>query len=558
MARRFVAAVLTAGVVVGLATPPRRLADASTYVLMADSLWNDGDLAYTPADFARAERMHFEDLPNGLFLVQNDSTYRYAKPLLYPLLATPWYGALGLRGFMAFNGFLLAALLLLGADILARRIGWRRGLLGSAIVFSFSVTPAYLHWIDPFLLGCVLVAGVVGAYRRKRPLLCGLLLAGAGAVRVPYLALAIAPALLFALQRRWRNLGELTVAATAGVLLVLAINLAGTGHWSPYFGDRRFYVNAFPFEVPGAAPIGSPSSRTQTISSWRAPPLRELGRNAFYLLFGRFAGLLPYFPSLFACAFWVRRWDAEKLLWMLGLGACCLVILLLLPHNMFGGAHALGNRFFVLLPIALVMVDFLAPSPPRIAACAALLLLAVPVMEAPVYYSVHPGLQMLELPYRLFPYEWTQARRIPGPVPFPGMTALTPHQYGWDGKGVWTIGGTKAEFVLVRRAGEPATVHLWSLVASARIGDGGFVEEMSLGPQARKEITLIRPKAVFRDENVRYKEYAVYDLTVETRRGARPAALGKSDDRRDLGVLVEPVLPASSGRASAKAGRHAP
>ncbi len=459
---------------------------------------------------------------------------------------------------MAFNGFLLAALLLLGADILAWRIGWRRGLIGSAIVFSFSVTPAYLHWIDPFLLGSVLVAGAVAAYRRERPVLCGLFLAAAGAVRVPYLVLGAAPAVLFALRRRWRALGKLALAAAAGALLILAANVAGSRHWSPYFGQRRYYPNAVPFELPGVE-AGVASARTDAILGWRAPSFRELGRNAFYLLFGRFAGLLPYFPALFACALWIRRWDAEKALWLLALGGCCLSFLVLLPHNAFGGGHALGNRFFVLLPVALVMVDFVAPSLARIAASAALLLLAVPVMEAPLQYSIHPGLQMLELPYRLFPFEWTEARRIHCPYRFPGMAALTANQYAPVRPGVWTIGGTKAEFVLVRRTGEPPTLHLWSLLEKARVGDGGFVEEMRFEPYVEKEITLVHPKAVFRDENTGYAEYAVYELTVETTSGVRPAALGKSDDRRYLGVFVQPLLPEPTGSepGAPQAGRKA-
>ena len=89
----------------------------------------------------------------------------------------------------------------------------------------------------------------------------------------------------------------------------------------------------------------------------------------------------------------------------------------------------MGNRFFVLLPVALVMVDFVAPSLARIAASAALLLLAVPVMEAPLQYSVHPGLQMLELPYRLLSVRVDAARWVHYPYRFPDMAALTANQY---------------------------------------------------------------------------------------------------------------------------------
>ena len=92
----------------------------------------------------------------------------------------------------------------------------------------------------------------------------------------------------------------------------------------------------------------------------------------------------------------------------------------------------------------------------------------------------------------------------------------------------------------------------------ARVGDGGFIEEVRFGPNVEKEITLVHPKAVFRDENAGYAEYAVYELTVETTSGVRPAALGKSHDRRYLGVFVQPLLPDRPGPGrGAEAGRDA-
>jgi hypothetical protein len=536
--------LLLAGCAVGLLTPPRRLADASTYVLMADSLWVDADLTYAPDDLARARALNFDDFPAGLYLTKQASAYTYGKPVLYALAATPFYALFGVRGFLVLNGVLLAALVLLGASIVAQRLDWPKAVATAAVVIGFSVTPAYLHWIDPFLLFSVLAAGAVATYRRGWPAWSGALVAALASARAPYLALAVAPVALYALGRHWRALLHCAVAALAVGALLLAITRLASGQWSPYTGERFYYGFELPYDGGlEQVHVGAPAAMDPAALRW--PGMDELARGNLYFFFGRFAGAFVYFPTLLVCALWARRWDREKILWLAAVLLTCELIQVAMPHNTMGGGHTFGNRLFVLLPVALICIDFLAWRPWRVALSAVLLLFAVPLLQAPLYYSLCPGCQMAQLPYRYLPFEWTQARHVMYPAQYPGMAALTTNQYGWEDDGVWTRGGATAEFVFVRYVGDAPRVRLSSRLPSAQVSDGGAPLELSWRPDEDIEITLTHPLAELVAVPGAATTMQVYSLTVTTTAGT---LLPAGEDRRGgrlVGVFVQPQPPAT-------------
>jgi hypothetical protein len=542
----WIVGALLAGAAVGLVTPAFRNGDASVYIMMADSLWSDHDLTYSPRDLERIERLQFEDAPAGLFLIKRPTGYVYAKPFVYPLLAAPWFAAFGVRGFLALNGVLLVALVLLGADILVARLQWRIALAAAAAVIGCSVVPSYFFWIDPFLLCTVLAAGALAAYRRGRPAWVAGLLVTLAVCRFVYLPLLLAPIALYAATRRMRALAEFAAAAAAIGMLLFGVQFLITRQWSPYVGERYIYRSAVPYQVAGEAEVGFPNSHGHI----NLPTVAELAQSNFYFFLGRFGGVLLYFPTLLVCVLWLRRLDGEKLAWMIALLLCCEAIQLASPHNMVGGHNALGNRFFVLLPVALVLVDFVAWRPLRVVGTALLLLVAVPVLEQLGYLSRHPGRQMAEFPHRHFPLEWTQGGSIAYPFTFGDMQGLTANQYHWEGDGVWTRGGTRAEYVFVRPSDQPGPrLTLHSFLPRVRVTDGDVVREVALPPNAQVEIQLTHPVVTYRDENWDLREFAVYRLAVETDTGTWSFTVGGRQDGRYLGVYLR-LLPAVSARPS--------
>ena len=268
----------------------------------------------------------------------------------------------------------------------------------------------------------------------------------------------------------------------------------------------------------------------------------DLARGLVHFVVGRYAGILLYFPTFFVCLLWVRRWDTEKLLWLAVVFGFALVLEIAVPHNRIGGTHALGNRFFVLLPVALCFVDFLDRRAARLVGSLLLALLAVPILRAPLDHSLTPGRMLLAWPHRLFPFEWPLAENVSYVARFPGLDALTDNQYLWEGSpgGVWTLGGTRAEFALVRRRDQPARVKLWSLLPEARITDGRVTRTLRFDGAAR-EITLVHPMAVYRNEYGTGGETAVYGLGLETQGVVPASAVGHGSDLRRLGVFVQPL-----------------
>src|SRR5689334_3381803 len=89
--------------------------DETTHVLMAQSLWEDGDLLFGKPDLRRAYQTWNEG-PAGLALLTLDGgrTVRYAEPIPWALVAAPAWALLGAAGlpilnFALFLGMLAAA-----------------------------------------------------------------------------------------------------------------------------------------------------------------------------------------------------------------------------------------------------------------------------------------------------------------------------------------------------------------------------------------------------------------------------------------------------------------
>jgi hypothetical protein len=541
--------IVLAGLAVGLLVRGDLFSDASTYVLMTDSLWSDGDLVYGPEDRARADALRSRFVPAGLLLTKHDWGYGYGKSFVYPAIALPFYALLGIRGFFVLNGLLLASLVLLGADILSHRIAWERAVAVAAAVIGFSVTPGYVDWIDPFLACSVLAAAALAAYRREWPGSCAALLVVLAACRPPYFTLAAAPLTLYAIGRRWRSLTRFVAVAVAIGALFIGISRAAGEAWTPYAAQRFYYPTLFPYDDGGPTAleeVGIPADNAVHERRW--PGAREVAEMTKVFFVGRFAGVLVYFPGLVACALWSRRWDREKVVWGLVLLAACEGILFAFPHNYFGGSHALGNRLFTLLPIVLVFVDFVAWRPWRVLASAALAALALPMVRSPLLFSYQPGQQMLQAPYRCLPLEWSHVRRMQPPLSYPGMAAFTDNQYAWEGSGLWTLGGASAEFVFIRPPGQHPRIRLTSPLADVRISDGGVPVPWQPGSL---DVVLTRPMATTRDRIREGEEEQVYALTVATESAFRPRAAGDSVDNRSLGVFVQPLDRSPPDRSTA-------
>ena len=97
---------------------PVPVGDETTHVLMAQSLWEDGDLLYGRPDLQRAYRTWNEG-PAGVTLFTPDGgrTVLYAEPIPWALASAPAWALLGAAGLPILNMALFLAMLAAAAGL---------------------------------------------------------------------------------------------------------------------------------------------------------------------------------------------------------------------------------------------------------------------------------------------------------------------------------------------------------------------------------------------------------------------------------------------------------
>lgn len=542
-----VLALLLVATLVGAAAYDRRqwpsfVGDEATYLMQAESLAFDLDLAYERADFDRFVA-HWGQKPDGLILQSRDGgkSLTYGKPVFYSLAIAPFIRVSPTRGAAVANALLLALAAVLAARTLRQAIGDGAPLWVAAFLFG-SVAFAYVTWAhaDLFLMSATAI-GLALAYegRQTQPerlrqifadatteslrryglrwALVGACLAVVGASRPFYLALFL-PA-LFAVPARRRATGILAClgGGVAVALVAVLLSAAVHGSFTSYGGERLgFYsYTGFPrVDLPGddwAAQV----ARRGT-GSWVAPEKllpygfepRLTAYNLLYFLAGRHVGVLPYFlPLLLGLA--AYRPSSGRWALLVAVALAMAGFLFVRPMNFYGGGGAIANRYFLPVYPAFWFLAARARSvllPLAAAACAAPFLW--PLWAAPRAYPLAPeGGFRYVTPFarRLLPYETTQEQLKPAgqdDVVQSGIwiKMLTPGVRAED-QGSWLTAppGTTAELLIGREkplstleitfaAGGPSSIEVrGGLLADITLEPTGFTSfEVELkSPTAR-------------------------------------------------------------------------
>jgi hypothetical protein len=443
--------LLLAALLVGVATFDRRtwphlVGDEATYLMQAESLAFDLDLAYERGDYERF-RQHWNQPPDGVILQSPDrgASFTFGKPAFYAFYLAPFVRVAPVRGGPIANVLLLAFACILAARVLERRLGETAPLWVAAFAFG-SVTFANVLWMhaDLFLL-CASAIALALAYDRepssrlelpeiwgdpiRRAFPWRLVLAGGLLTIVLFSRLFYASLLLpvlLTVPKRERLRGALALGL--GVALVGGVAVAGSyalgGSWTPYGGERLgFYSHTgFPkVDLQGDWPaLVEARGRGSWIAPGRllpyAPHPGLLAHNLESLLVGRHVGLLVYFLPLLLGFSAYRKGEGR---WALPLAALAAIsaFLLVRPFNFWGGGAALANRYF--LPV-FPAFWFMAARPRSW-----LYPLLVVLAAAPFLYPL--WLEPRAFPYRaeggfrhvspwardLLPYETTQAELKP-------------------------------------------------------------------------------------------------------------------------------------------------
>jgi hypothetical protein len=569
--------------------------DAATYRAMAESLAFDLDLEYRSEDLARVKRVYPQG-PQGVFLKrvpdgEGGDRLVYGKALLYPLVGAPFVRVLGPdRGLLLLNALVLSLALGLGYAF-RRRFCSPAGALSSVLaVFVLGVVPVYLLWLTPEILNLGLITAGLVSWRRGRGGLSALLLGLAAYSKYPNALLAL-PLILDALAlpgargRRVREAAKRAAVVLAAMAAGFGATWLATGELNYQGGERKTFYDRYPLEAGvtfdsagvwmttdhmGPLVAGRDEDR-QTPRVAPPRPAEELRRslvlNLAYFWIGRFGGALPYFPGVVLAALAllvVGPRDRAGGLALLALLVSALAYVVIIPDNWYGGAGAIGNRYFVnLVPLGLVLLPRGRGAWVALGAALASAVWLVPVLVSPVRHSLSPGTHATRPAFRLLPAEltmlsdlsvftevWRRRRpyNAPGGDPSRRPEGSPPSYFLWfldDGtfgqessfgeEGFWLRGGADAEVVL-QALEPPAAIRL--VITAGPAGDivtvrlGRERRRLVLQPLRTRKIVLEEPKST-----LEYYGTSLYRLRLGSRYGGEAER-----DRRNLGSFVHIVL----------------
>jgi len=512
---------------------PGLVGDEATYLMQAQSLAWDFDLAYEKGDYERF-RGQWEYQPEGLILQSSDggAHYTFGKPLFYSAYIAPFLRLAPTRGAPLANALLLALAALAAAMTLRQRLGQAAPLFAAAFVFA-SVTFAHVFWVhaDLFLM-CLVALAFALAYggvqhrtelteiysdaRTVHPLRYWGCWAAVGALlgvvilsRPFYLPLLLPAAL--AIPRQRRRDGLLALGLGVGIFLALAIltNLSVRDTWTSYGGDRQGFYSYTGFPEVDLAQDAWRKGTAQGGAGWVRAQTFQVGFdeaqsawNAAYFLAGRHVGVLPYFLPLLL-AFWAWRGGKGRGALLLAVLAVAALFLVFKPVNFYGGGDSLANRYFLPLYPALW---FMAARPRGGRGVLVVFLLAAPFL-VPLWTDPWGFPRDADGGYRYvstaahdwLPYETTQSHLKPSgreDVIHNGLwvkslsTSLRPAQ---DGSSLG-LEGIEAEFLVgSSKPLESINVLFDAPAPKQPILKGGTLGEMGFLPDGRIALQLLSP-----------------------------------------------------------------
>lgn len=297
---RLAVALLLLAAAWSLPLPDAPAGDEATDLLAAASVWGDRDLRYDERDLARGYRT-WDGGPRGLTLVPlgtggapasepagpgagspPEGPWAFARPVLYPILAAPFYGLAGPRGLRVLNTALFLAMVAAaswrlraprGCEPPADAVTPYRGPGASLLLWSFFFASAAFAWTfrlssEVLLMASVFVSlalwcrvRIEPAWGRREllPIAAAGALLAAAAVSEPALALLGLPIAVDLLwSRRWKALAAFLVAGLAAGAVLLGLQVRAAHGWGPELERTvRTYAGPFPLEAATAREAGS-------------------------------------------------------------------------------------------------------------------------------------------------------------------------------------------------------------------------------------------------------------------------------------------------------------
>ncbi len=565
--------------------------DGATYYAMAHSLALDFDLRYERRDLVRVFR-EFRSGPSGLFLKRGreldltltsrvpflvsegplTSDLYYAKSFLYSLAAAPVVRFAGTNGLLLLHAVSLTGVLLAGYFLLAASASRGAALAMTVTFFFASVVPAYFVWLTTELFNLCLV--FLGAffwlykeYEKDPPTL----LRGAtsdviaaviwGAVsysKVNNVFLILPLLALLAVRRQWKR--GIATGAIFGLVLsgFFLAQLAITGEMNYQGGERKTFLGRYPFQQADLTFDNTGLSKV-TSEIYTHQPWDIVFHDLYFYVIGRFSGVAIYcFPAVAAALVFLfsrrRRLDQWLLFAIAVFG--CLLLIVWMPVNYFGGGGTLGNRYFLnIFPLFFFLLAGRSRfTGPLVASWVVAAIFLTSILASPFDAGREPGEHATAGVYKMLPAELSLINDLPtnsDPRKFrqkfdEGYLGYFLDNNTWgkelrSGLGFHVKGASEAELVVRTRFQLTQLVVRVTNVADerneVRVCTPGGCESRDLDP-GQKEILEIPAGRPFPYEDFGQRSYC-YLVSIETETGSIPMLSSRGEtDWRYLGAFV--------------------
>lgn len=519
-------------------SPIHRWADASTYFMQIDSITHDFDIKYEKVDIERAFSNRFDDLPAGLFLVKNErGDFFYGKEFTYALAASPLYIILGKQGILVFNAIMFFLMIYMGYLFLRRFNSNKISFIIANLFFLLSTIYVYIYWLSAEIYIAFLITlgfflwfnylslvdnDLSGARASLFLYLAALIFGIATFAKMPNIACLLPLIICEACFRRGKNLVKILAISSLTIFALYSMFYIITGNVTPY-GLQYYYVGKYPFWEGsnsncgfGPFPVAGDLIKGQIFSF---TGVRTIYYNTIYYLFGRFAGIVWYYPFIILSIFSFlgviskknilildkrSNTDLARLLILIMATVNILIYLYLAYDNLFlnyfGGSHAVGNRYFYIYPAFLFLISKLEFTKKLAAAFTLVMLMSIafviPLIASPIETSAAPMDHTTHLPYNALPLEYTLLDSLP--LWNPPSTTLNNSTFYFPQSniriknGMLIINGSYPELLFKSTPRTSFGIFLQNPLGSKNviIKSGGFKKEMILNTSQTSMIEL--------------------------------------------------------------------
>ena len=172
----------------------------------------------------------------------------YAKPILYPLIAAPFFFLFGANGFSLLNGLFLGGSIALSYLFLRKYFNRVDSLFIATAFFLCSFIPVYIVWVHPEMMLFFACSLSMWLWLHKdKTTLSALIIGIMSSVKIMFIFLLIPIIVVLGFDRKFKELFKAIGIYALGVGAMSFLTVLFFGQFFPYNGAKGFIYSAIKY-----------------------------------------------------------------------------------------------------------------------------------------------------------------------------------------------------------------------------------------------------------------------------------------------------------------------